>query len=190
VQERCLSRRSATWGDRVASLPPGRGPHASNGAGALRGHAAPTHARQSIQPFLRSPPCSLLPYPSTIRLLRGSLCPSRFASTVASLCSVLSPTTWAHSKARHIWNLSCTGWRLSGDLPMRPGETLSLTIKLPNEQHIEVPEAVVRWSRGQEFAVENVMIEPHTHARLQHYVMRLVQRTHEHLSLERSETYG
>ncbi len=23
-----------------------------------------------------------------------------------------------------IWNLSCTGWRLSGDLPMRPGETL------------------------------------------------------------------
>ena len=27
-----------------------------------------------------------------------------------------------------VWNLSCTGWRLSGDLPMRPGETLSLTI--------------------------------------------------------------
>jgi len=25
-----------------------------------------------------------------------------------------------------IWNLSCTGWRLSGDLPMRLGETLSL----------------------------------------------------------------
>ncbi len=22
-----------------------------------------------------------------------------------------------------VWNLSCTGWRLSGDLPMRPGET-------------------------------------------------------------------
>jgi hypothetical protein len=26
-----------------------------------------------------------------------------------------------------IWNLSCTGWRLSGDLPMGPGEILSLT---------------------------------------------------------------
>jgi hypothetical protein len=74
-----------------------------------------------------------------------------------------------------IWNLSCTGWRLSGDLPMRPGETLSLTITLPNEQCIEVPEAVVRWSRGQEFAVETVKIEQHTHARLQHYVKRLVQ---------------
>jgi hypothetical protein len=58
---------------------------------------------------------------------------------------------------------------------MRPGETLSLTVTLPNEQRIEVPEAVVRWSREQEFAVENMMIERHTQARLQHYVKRLVQ---------------
>ena len=47
-----------------------------------------------------------------------------------------------------IWNLSCTGWRLSGDLPMRPGETISLTVTLPNEQRIEIPEAVVRGSYG------------------------------------------
>ena len=74
-----------------------------------------------------------------------------------------------------IWNLSCTGWRLSGDLPMRLGETLSLTVTLPNEQCIVVPEAIVRWSRGQEFAVDNVVIAPHTHARFQHYVKRLVR---------------
>jgi hypothetical protein len=74
-----------------------------------------------------------------------------------------------------VWNLSCTGWRLSGDLPMRPGETLSFTVTLPNEQRIRVPEAVVRWSRGQEFAVENLAIESHTLARLQHYVKRLVR---------------
>ena len=69
-----------------------------------------------------------------------------------------------------IWNLSCTGWRLSGDLPMRPGETLSLSVMLPNEQRIEVPDAVVCWPRGQEFAVENLVVERHTHARLQHYL--------------------
>ena len=57
---------------------------------------------------------------------------------------------------------------------MRPGEPLSLTVTLPNEQLIEIPEAVVRWARGQEFAVENVAIEPHTQARLAHYVKRLV----------------
>jgi len=74
-----------------------------------------------------------------------------------------------------VWNRSCTGWPLSGGLPMRPGETLSLTVTLPNEQRIDVPGAVVRWSRGQEFAVNNFVIEAHTHARLQHYVERLVQ---------------
>lgn len=65
-----------------------------------------------------------------------------------------------------IWNHSCSGWRITGDLPMRLGETLSLTVTLPNEQRIEVSEAVVRWSRGQEFAVENVVVVRHTHARL------------------------
>ena len=73
-----------------------------------------------------------------------------------------------------VWNLSCTGWRLSGDLPMRTGEPLSLTVTLPNEQRIEIPEAVVRWVRGEEFAVETVAIKSHTQARLAHYVKRLV----------------
>ena len=79
-----------------------------------------------------------------------------------------------------VWNLSCSGWRLSGDLPMRPGETLSLTVVLPNDQHITVSKAVVRWSRGLEFAVENVVVEQHSHARLQHYVTRLAREAHDH----------
>src|SRR5512141_1432751 len=74
-----------------------------------------------------------------------------------------------------IRNLSCAGRSLSGDLPMRPGKTLLLTVTLPNEQRILIPEADVRWSRGQEFAVENLAIEPHTVPRLEHYVKRLVQ---------------
>lgn len=45
-----------------------------------------------------------------------------------------------------IWNLSDTGWCLSGDLPMRSGETLALKVTLPNGQYIEILQAVVRWS--------------------------------------------
>jgi hypothetical protein len=44
-----------------------------------------------------------------------------------------------------VWNLSLTGWRFSGDLQMRPGETLSLPVTLPNEQRIEVRKA---WCDG------------------------------------------
>ena len=58
---------------------------------------------------------------------------------------------------------------------MQPGETLSLTVTLPNEQRMQVPKAVVRWSRGQESVVETLAIKLHTRARLQHYVKRLVQ---------------
>ena len=63
-----------------------------------------------------------------------------------------------------IWNMSCTGCRMSGDLPMRQGEAISMTVTLPNAQRIEVSEAVVRWSRGNDFAVEMTPqspLEPH-----------------------------
>ena len=74
-----------------------------------------------------------------------------------------------------VWNLSLSGLRLSGDLPMQPGESFSLTVTLPNEQRIKISEAVVRWSRGEEFAAETRLIEPHTQARLEHYMKQLVQ---------------
>lgn len=46
-----------------------------------------------------------------------------------------------------VWNLSVNGSLLSGDLPVQPGETLSLTVTLSNEQRIEVPGAVVERTR-------------------------------------------
>jgi hypothetical protein len=74
-----------------------------------------------------------------------------------------------------VWNLSCTGWRLSGDWPMRSDTALSLTVTLPNEQRIIIAESVVRWSPEQDCAVENTVIKRCTEARLQHDVRRGVQ---------------
>ncbi|TKS63742.1 MAG: hypothetical protein EWM73_01132 [Nitrospira sp.] len=68
-----------------------------------------------------------------------------------------------------LWYLARSGWRPSGNLPMQPGQKLSLTVPLPTEQRIEVPKAVMQWS-GQEFAGEDVVIEPLTHAPVQHEV--------------------
>jgi hypothetical protein len=59
-------------------------------------------------------------------------------------------------------NLTLTGWRLAGDLPMRQGELLSLTFTRPNGQRITLPEAVVRWSRGPESATGTGLMESHT----------------------------
>ena len=32
-----------------------------------------------------------------------------------------------------VWNLSVNGWRLSGDVPLRVGQTCFLTVHLPNQ---------------------------------------------------------
>lgn len=76
-----------------------------------------------------------------------------------------------------VWNLSCTGWRLSGDLPLRVGETCSMTVNLPNQQSIFVAAAIVRWVRGQGYGVETLVVEKQTQSRLEHCVKRLVQLT-------------
>lgn len=43
------------------------------------------------------------------------------------------------------WNLSVPGFRFSGDMALQIGDTCSLTVSLPSQQRIEVPEIVVRW---------------------------------------------
>ena len=88
-------------------------------------------------PSYNTPPCEA-PMPFSIRPFR------RFPVQ----CSV-SYNAGSFQGQGTVWNLSSAGWRLSGDLPMRPGETLSLTVTLPNEQRIKIREAMVRWSRGQ-----------------------------------------
>lgn len=57
---------------------------------------------------------------------------------------------------------------------MRPGEVLSLTVNLPNEQQIHIPHALVSWSRGVDFGIKTVEVPKHTHTRLQNFVQRLV----------------
>jgi len=72
---------------------------------------------------------------------------------------------------------------------MWSGETRSFTIMLANKERIDGADVVGHWSRNQEFAVEDVRLEPHTHARLQPYVKWPVQNRHENLFLERLEAF-
>lgn len=59
--------------------------------------------------------------------------------------SVQCPVSYSSGPFRGVgtlWNLSLTGWRLSGDLPMRKGETLSLSVTLLNQQRSALPKAM------------------------------------------------
>jgi len=67
-----------------------------------------------------------------------------------------------------VWNLSLNGWKLSGDVPLRVGQTCSLTVNLPNQPSIVVAAAIVRWVRGQEYGLETLVVEKQTQSRLEH----------------------
>ena len=74
-----------------------------------------------------------------------------------------------------VWNLSVNGLHLSGDLPLRVGQTCPVTIKLPNQPSVIVAAAIVRWVRGQEYGLETLVVEKLTHRRLEQIIKRLEQ---------------
>ena len=74
-----------------------------------------------------------------------------------------------------VWNFSVNGWKLSGDVPLRVGQTCPLTVTLPNQESIFVAAAIVRWARGQEYGLETLAIDKEIHSRLEHVIKRLEQ---------------
>ena len=76
-----------------------------------------------------------------------------------------------------IWNLSVNGWRLSGDVPLRVGQTCPLTVHLPNQETLVVTTAIVRWVRDwdQEYGLETVVVNEQTQSRVELLVYHLEQ---------------
>jgi len=65
--------------------------------------------------------------------------------------------------------------RLSGDVSLRIGQTIPLTVTLPNKESLFVVASIVRWMRGEEYGLETSVIEKLPQSRLEHYVKRLAQ---------------
>ena len=82
---------------------------------------------------------------------------------------------WSQEGQGMIWNLSSTGWRLSGDLPLALGDICSLSMTLPTKKHIAVLAGVVRWVRGEEFGIETLAMNKTAHARLRTYIQERSQ---------------
>jgi len=74
-----------------------------------------------------------------------------------------------------LWNFSVNGWRLSGDVPLRVGQTIPLTVHLPNQLSLFVAGAIVRWVRGQEYGLETLVADTQTQSRLEQLVHQLEQ---------------
>ena len=73
--------------------------------------------------------CDIFPQPPTIILMSFSIRPDR-------RFPICCPVTY-HVGLREghglVWNLSVNGWRFSGDVPLRVGQTCPLTINVPDQ---------------------------------------------------------
>lgn len=75
-----------------------------------------------------------------------------------------------------LWNVSLTGWRFSGNLPLRIKEVCSLTVHLPSEPPIYVAAAIVRWvQRGEEYGVETLVMDDESREDLEQYIVQRVE---------------
>jgi hypothetical protein len=74
-----------------------------------------------------------------------------------------------------VWNLSLTGWRISGNLPLRIGEVCSLTVNLSIEQTLYVAAGIVRWVRGEEYGVETLAMDDESREDMEQYICQRVE---------------
>ena len=85
----------------------------------------------------------------------------------------------------NITDLSLRGCRVESSTEVRPGTSLELRIHTSEEEPpLKIQEAVVRWSRGQQFGMEFVRLEPEEWARLQHTVTQLELQPYQKISTE------
>jgi hypothetical protein len=85
----------------------------------------------------------------------------------------------------NITDLSLRGCRVESQTEVRPGTSLEVRIHTSDDEPpLKVQEAVVRWSRGQQFGMEFVKLEPEEWARLQHTVTQLELQPYQKVSSE------
>src|SRR5262245_53404016 len=58
-----------------------------------------------------------------------------------------------------VWNVSLNGWRLSGDLPLRIGQSFPMTVALQDQESVFIAAGIVRWVRGDYYGVEALIAD-------------------------------
>lgn len=70
-----------------------------------------------------------------------------------------------------VWDLSNSGWRASGTLPVTVGMEMPVCLFLENEKKwVSIGRAAVRWVKGSNFGLEILQIEAQEQERLDHFL--------------------
>lgn len=67
-------------------------------------------------------------------------------------------------------DLSPTGWRISGNLPLQRGEVCAMRVVLPTGSRVLVSAGIVRWVRGAEYGIETLVVDDRSRVHLEGYL--------------------
>jgi hypothetical protein len=87
-----------------------------------------------------------------------------------------------HGKG-HLWDLSASGWRATGDHPVTPGMSMPVYLELADDgesKYLLIDSAIVRWSNGRDAGWEIRKIGATSRARL----IRFLDQMRDELSCE------
>ncbi len=69
-----------------------------------------------------------------------------------------------------VTNLSPRGWRIHGDVPLKPGDVCSMTVRLATRKWVSVSAGIVRWVRGGECGIETLAMNDASQEQLNDYI--------------------
>jgi hypothetical protein len=94
--------------------------------------------------------------------------PVRAGKRISILCPFLYHGENFHGKG-HLWDLSASGWRATGDHPVAPGMSMPVYLELADggeSKYLLIDSAIVRWSNERDAGWEIRMIDATSRARL------------------------
>ena len=90
-----------------------------------------------------------------------------------------------HGKG-HLWDLSASGWRATGDHPVTQGMVMPVYVELPSHEgeskYLLIDSAIVRWSNGRDAGWEIQTIDATSRARLNRFLDQLSSELAEKIS--------
>jgi hypothetical protein len=69
-----------------------------------------------------------------------------------------------------VTNLSCRGWKIYGNMPLRAGDVCSLKVRLAATLWVSVLVGIVRWAQGEESGIETMVMNDESTERLNRYI--------------------
>jgi hypothetical protein len=92
----------------------------------------------------------------------------RAGQRISVRCPFLYHAENFHGKG-HLWDLSASGWRATGDHPVTPGMIMPVYLELADggeSKYLLIDSAIVRWSNGREAGWEIRTIDVTSRVRL------------------------